>query len=165
MDTKWSTITNELKEKSIRLTRQRKGILGLFLSDTHHLLTAAQIQQALLPEGHRMNLSTIYRNLETLAAAGVLRHIALNDHIARYELATDHHHHLICLHCNTTEAINLCPFKEINEFVVSQTEFVPTEHRFEIYGYCKECRQFQYQDEGKRVPVRKGGTTNDHTGH
>lgn len=146
MEKELNLLKRELQQKSIKMTRQRREILRLFLTQTHHLFTASEIQQALLEQGHQMDLSTIYRNLETLASAGVLRHIALNDHIARYELITEHHHHhLICLGCNKTEIIDLCPFQEINRYVSTQTDFLPTEHRFEIYGYCKDCQQIQHQ--------------------
>lgn len=144
MEKELNHLKKELQQKSIKMTRQRREILRLFLTQTHHLLTASEIQQALMEQGHQMDLSTIYRNLETLATASVLRHIALNDHIARYELITEHHHHhLICLGCNKTEIIDLCPFQEINRYVTTQTDFLPTEHRFEIYGYCKGCQQSQ----------------------
>lgn len=142
MEKELNLLKMELQQKSIKMTRQRREILRLFLTQAHHLFTASEIQQALLDLGHQMDLSTIYRNLETLASAGVLRHIALNDHIARYELITEHHHHhLICLGCNRTEIVDLCPFQEINQYVSTQTDFLPTEHRFEIYGYCKDCQK------------------------
>lgn len=163
MEEELALLKMELQKKSIKMTRQRKEILRLFLTQAHHLLTAAEIQQALLKDGHQMDLSTIYRNLETLASAGVLRHIALNDNIARYELITEHHHHhLICIGCNKTEIIDLCPFQEINRYVTTQTEFLPTEHRFEIYGYCKDCQQ-----KGKSTGnnASQGRIPHDHSGH
>lgn len=153
----------DLKRKSIKLTRQREQILCLFIDASHHLLTAAQIQQLLNNLDQQMDLSTIYRNLETLTTAGVIRHIALNDNIARYELVTEHHHHhLICLDCNRTEIVDLCPFQEINEYVKKHTDFLPTEHRFEIYGYCHECRQTHRK---KAASPGDGRHHHDHTGH
>jgi Fe2+ or Zn2+ uptake regulation protein len=156
-------LKKELQKKSIKLTRQREHILRLFLQSSHHLLTAAQIRQMLHKQDCSMDLSTIYRNLETLTTAGIIRHIALNDNLARYELVTEHHHHhLICLGCNRTEVVDLCPFQEINIYVKHHTDFLPTEHRFEIYGYCRECRETHLQE---KKPVPNGGQHHDHTGH
>ena len=162
MEEKLVHLKKELQKKSIKLTRQREHILDLFLQSSHHLLTAAQIRQMLHEKDCLMDLSTIYRNLETLATAGIIRHIALNDNLARYELVTDHHHHLICLGCSRTEVVDLCPFQEINAYVKLHTDFLPTEHRFEIYGYCRECRETRLQDKKSTLD---GGQDHDHTGH
>lgn len=163
MDAQWLALKQDLKKKSIKLTRQRETILRLFMNPSHHLLTAAQIQHELDRNQQQMDLSTIYRNLETLTTAGVIRHIALNDNISRYELVTDHHHHhLICLRCNQTEVVDLCPFQEINEYVKTHTRFLPVEHRFEIYGYCQECRETT-EDSSDTAEKRRG--CHDHSGH
>ncbi len=163
MEEELNLLKMELQQKSIKMTRQRKEILRLFLTQTHHLFTASEIQQQLVEEGHQMDLSTIYRNLEILASAGVLRHIALNDNIARYELITEHHHHhLICLGCNKTEIIDLCPFQEINRYVTTQTDFLPTEHRFEIYGYCKDCQE---NNRSTGDDAFQGRKPHDHSGY
>ncbi|SMP49492.1 Fur family transcriptional regulator [Anoxynatronum buryatiense] len=149
MNMTWEDLKNQLKKKCIKVTRQREQLLRLFLSPEQHLLTAAQIHQALQLTDQNMNPSTIYRNLETLDEAGIIRQISLNDGLARYELVTDHHHHhLICLQCNRMQVVDVCPFEEINRFVKQHTNFLPVEHRFEIYGYCSECRQ--NEEEGKK---------------
>ena len=130
-----------LIKKRIKRTRHREEILRLFLTSDHHLLTAAAIYEKLYENDKRMNPSTVYRNLDILSAAGIIRLIPLQDGIARYELVTDHHHHhLICMKCQRMEIIDFCPFDEINAFVRTHSEFIPMEHRFEIYGYCGECK-------------------------
>ena len=145
METKLQQIRNEMKKKNIKRTKQREQILRLFLMPGHNLFTAAQIHQQLAQTAQKINPSTIYRNLDILTTAGLIRQISLNDGISRYELITDHHHHhLICLSCGETSVFELCPFQEINEFINRNTDFKPVEHRFEIYGYCHSCQSKQH---------------------
>ena len=142
MNLTWEDLKNQLKKKRIKVTRQREQLLRLFLAPERHLMTAAQVHLNLQSSDHQMDPSTVYRNLETLAEAGIIRHISLNDGLSRYELVTDHHHHhLVCLQCKEMQVVDVCPFEEINRFVKQHTDFLPTEHHFEIYGYCSECRR------------------------
>src|SRR5271154_5260933 len=54
--------------------------------------------------------SSAYRHLVDLQSAGVVRRVAANDEFARFEFAedlTEHHHHLLCVHCG--KVIDITP--------------------------------------------------------
>jgi DNA-binding helix-hairpin-helix protein with protein kinase domain len=78
--------------------------------------------------------------LTTIEAAGAIHKTILTGNTSSYEIkcGEDHHHHLICRNCGKTEIINFCPLKEMQK-ELSEKNFTLTDHKFELYGYCKEC--------------------------
>ena len=136
-----------LRTMGYKLTKQRKIIIDILLSSRKHLMTAGQIYEEVRKNNLPLNFSTVYRNLETLLECGLIKKVSLQDGTASYEYNRhDHHHHLICLHCNDAEMIDYCPYDEINRHIEEHTKFFPVEHRFEIYGYCEKCREIIKRD-------------------
>lgn len=130
-----------LKEQGYRITNQRKAIINAFINSKKHLLTAAEVHSIVNAEKDIMNFSTVYRNLEILLKVGLLKKIILDHGVNSYELNKDnnHHHHLICLICGEMESIDYCPIEEINNNIKKSSNFIPIDHRLEIYGYCEKC--------------------------
>jgi len=130
-------ILQELKKKGYKVTRQREAILSVLGEDEHQLLTAQEIFERILEMGSATNFSTVYRNLEILLQENIIRKVELNREAAYYELncSGDHHHHLICKQCGSIQTTNFCPLDKLGD----ENGFIPVEHKFEIYGYCKDC--------------------------
>lgn len=131
-----------LKEKELKLTPARKIMLEIFLAEEDKLLNALEIFDRLRGKNPGINFSTVYRNLEILVNAGVVEKVAFQSG-AKYKLlqSNSHRHHLICTACHRTEPLPFCPLQELEEEVRRQSDFLPTEHRVEIYGICKDCRK------------------------
>jgi Fe2+ or Zn2+ uptake regulation protein len=36
--------------------------------------------------------------------------------------------------------LEFCPFKDIDKEILNNMDFQPSDHIFEIYGYCKDCK-------------------------
>jgi Fe2+ or Zn2+ uptake regulation protein len=87
-----------------------------------------------------VSLGTVYRNLQNFSMMGQVRRTLLADGKARFELAGNiHHHHLICLTCGETSEVPWCPVgAEVLSFM-TECDFTPVSHQFEIYGYCHKC--------------------------
>ncbi|MDH7478772.1 MAG: transcriptional repressor [Syntrophomonadaceae bacterium] len=81
-----------------RLTRQRQAVLNSFSEDHQHL-SAEEVYQRVKGVQPRISLATVYRNLELLTRLGLLQQFSLADGTRRYELASHHHHHLVCIDC------------------------------------------------------------------
>jgi Fur family ferric uptake transcriptional regulator len=94
-------------------------------------------------------LSSVYRNLDQLAEAGVVQKVAGADDSGRYELAEelsgDHHHHLICSNCGTVYDISSSPrlekaLSDAANAASDELGFEVDDHRIELIGRCEDCR-------------------------
>ena len=137
-------VEQRLSSEGIRLTRGRRATLQA-IADANGPRTAAEIQTD-LPE--TIPLSSLYRSLSVLAAAGVLTAQHDAEGIMRFELAewlAGHHHHLVCISCGA--AVDVVPnikqehaIEQLIEQLAAASGFAVTGHRFEIEGRCASCR-------------------------
>ncbi len=79
---------------------------------------------------------TVYRTLDLLSEIGAVRRLELGDG-PRYELAEDHHHHLVCESCGDVREFEECPL-ELGR--LGDVGFEVSSHSVEIYGRCAVCR-------------------------
>ncbi len=89
-----------LRGAGLRVTLQRIGILEAMAEIGGHP-TADQIRQALADDGRAVPRASLYHALGTLSAAGVLIVADAGPGTARYELANEWHHHLVCRACGS----------------------------------------------------------------
>jgi Fur family ferric uptake transcriptional regulator len=128
---------NLLKENGYKLTKQRCTILealegGLPLSAEEIL---AQICQKC-----KVNLSTIYRNLNILLKMGMVRKVNSIDQSDHFELVRHHcNHALLCLECGEKVFFSECAFDQVVKEIESKSRFKVKHHNFEIYGLCPKC--------------------------
>lgn len=138
--TRQEKIYAHLRENGIKLTDQRKELLELLLR-VHAPLTAEDIFLQLKAINPAACLATVYRNLDVLVANEVVRQMRLSGNKREYEIiGDDHYHYLICVGCNRTVKLENCPLHHYEERVVAETDFIITEHRLSMYGYCPQCR-------------------------
>lgn len=130
-------LVEELKERGHKITRQREAILRVFEQHAGKPLKAQNLFEQVLSGLPGTNFSTIYRNLEMLVQEGLLLKVEIDREAAHYELSDqgEHHHHLICKGCGSIRPTHYCPFKS----GVAEEGFYPVAHRFEVYGYCRDC--------------------------
>lgn len=87
---------------------------------------------------------TIYRTLNDLTAAQILRQVDFRHGHAHYEFQDqNHHHHLICLNCGRAKDFSACNVGHIIKTTLRQSpEFSQiTTHALELYGLCKRCQK------------------------
>jgi Fur family ferric uptake transcriptional regulator len=113
-----------------KATPQRLAVLRALIAEQHQSLGEIR---ARCPE---VGLVTIYRTLDLLSEIGVVRRLDLGDG-PRYELAEDHHHHLICESCGAVSEFERCP---LDLRRLKGIDFEITAHTLEVYGRCAECR-------------------------
>ena len=89
------------------------------------------------------NTVTLYRALEALVAAGIVRRVDLRHGHTDYELVTsgDHHHHLVCTGCGALESFSDDLCSSLAERLAKQsTDFkTVTAHSMEFFGRCVRC--------------------------
>ncbi|TCT16810.1 Fur family zinc uptake transcriptional regulator/Fur family ferric uptake transcriptional regulator [Natranaerovirga pectinivora] len=129
-----------LKKKGYKTTPQRKTILTVLLEQKDNLLTAQGINLECIKHKKNTNITTIYRNLELLNEFDLVHKVISDDGTAHYKLKCieNHHHHLICKGCGKMEVIDYCPIKILENLSESKS-FTLTDHKLELYGYCKQC--------------------------
>ncbi|MEA4883811.1 MAG: Fur family transcriptional regulator [Clostridia bacterium] len=131
-----------LQQAGYKLTRQRKAVLALFGPGTGHL-SAGDVHEALRAQNPDISLVTVYRTLEVLADADILRCVNFNDGMARYEWNLgrgDHHHHLICTGCGAVVEFGDCQIRPIEQKLEQTTGFRIDRHWLEVMGLCAKCR-------------------------
>jgi len=135
-------VEDRLRRVDQRYTAGRRAIIDLLVA-VGHPVSIGDIADR-LPELPR---SSAYRHLLDLQTAGVVRRVAANDEFARFELAedlTEHHHHLLCLHCGKvtdvtpTAAFERNVTRTVDQLAAAQG-FTPQSHRLDVLGLCADC--------------------------
>lgn len=86
--------------------------------------------------------ATVYRNLNSLHEAGLLRRLDFNHGHAHFELETGRaSHQIVCGKCETIEKIEGVSIEDVVKKMVKKSKkFKNTStHSIEIYGLCKNC--------------------------
>lgn len=139
-------IYQTLKEKGLKLTPARRGMLEIFANSDHKLLNAKQIFEQIRKNKNKTNFSTVYRNLDILTENEIIEKLSYNEE-TKYKLREkgSHHHLMICTICYKTKPLTFtfCPFGELETYIKNDTDFLPINHHVEIYGYCNKCRKKQ----------------------
>lgn len=121
----------------MRMTSQRKSILNL-LSKTAQPKSAEMIFEEL--PNHTMNLSTVYRSLDTFFAQGIISKSTMQNTSYYYINQKNHHHYMICLGCQKIYEMD-CHLDHIAQDAANEHHFKITHHDMTVYGYCSDCQQ------------------------
>lgn len=131
---------NILKKAELKSTKKRQMLLFLLQKQARPMTAEELHEQAnnILP----MNVSTVYRTLNTLTDKGILVRSVRQDGKAYYALAKkDHYHRLVCDLCGKVIPIDTCPLSELEESLENKTGFRITGHSLEFTGLCPECTE------------------------
>jgi Fe2+ or Zn2+ uptake regulation protein len=135
------TLNNKaLQAKGCKVTPQRRLILDILSNSEAHVITAEEIVNQARETQPNISASTVYRNLGTLTELGLLKRLDSMGEGWRYELSSEHHHHLVCLKCHSTVAIDFCPMNTDIQELAEKSGFEVEDHSFEIKGYCTNCK-------------------------
>lgn len=128
-----------IREKGMKATPARCALLEL-LEHSERPLATFEIVSALQA---KTNQATVYRAIEQLKAAGLLRRVEMGHTHAHYERESDgsHHHHMICRSCDKTVHLDGCTLSENpRKSTLKKTGFHTIEgHSLEFYGICSDC--------------------------
>ncbi|MCK9574384.1 MAG: Fur family transcriptional regulator [Clostridia bacterium] len=128
-----------LKNFNLKDTKNRKIILHI-LNNSIKPLSAEDIYKLVSTEKHNINLSTIYRTLNTLSEKQILIRQLRQDGKAYFQLNKhDHKHVLVCTICHKEVPISECPFESINKKISKSTGYTILSHNIEIFGICPDC--------------------------
>ncbi len=121
-----------MRGRGYKATPQRVAVLRALAEEQHQSLEEIRVR---CPE---VGLVTVYRALDLLGGLGIVRRLDLGDG-ARYELARDHHHHMICESCGDISEFDECPL-DPELLPAKSADFEIRAHSLEVYGRCGACR-------------------------
>jgi len=138
--------TEILKREGMKSTRHRNSIL-LLLERSEHPITAEELYVSLREKTASINLSTVYRTLDTFVSKNLVIKSTMEDGKARYELNHhEHKHHLFCVGCHKVISIEDCLMEDLQKILKKKIDFDVTGHKLEIHGYCHNCKMVQAND-------------------
>lgn len=89
--------------------------------------------------GFRPNKTSVYRQLEKMKKSGTIEHVHFEGRAVGYELAKDHHHHLVCSKCDKVEDLSIRDEKKLLGRILGASDFKVQSHHLEIFGLCGAC--------------------------
>ena len=84
--------------------------------------------------------TTVYRTMKLLCEAG-LAHEHNFDGTARYEIAHEHHDHLVCTRCGKIVEFECELIESAQDKIAAAYGFRVLRHRHELYGHCADCQR------------------------
>ncbi|HMR55342.1 MAG TPA: transcriptional repressor [Candidatus Doudnabacteria bacterium] len=126
-----------LEEVGLKTTKPRllvlytitKSKIPLSAQEIHSQLSNSKIDQA-----------TVYRNLQSLTDAKIIRLVNFQHDHNHYEIANNHHHHAICESCGKVVDISKCDLSQLEKSVKSISGFSSiNQHSLEFFGLCANC--------------------------
>ena len=138
-----------LKQRGIRLTRQRQILLDLIDKSGQHL-DAESLYEMARKQDPKLNRVTVYRTLKMLKQGGLvdeldLMHFGGDQHYYETRMKQEHAH-VICLRCGKVEEFFGEPLQRLRRQVEDHFGFQIALARTEIGGYCAHCQALRARE-------------------
>lgn len=136
------SLMKELVARGVRITAQRRLLVGIIQDSPRHLDAATLLEIAKKHDPH-IDRATVYRTIALLKDRGLideldLMHIEGEKHY--YEAKTSRDHcHMACLRCGAIMEYASSSFEKLKEDIAKQSGFHIRVVRVEVGGYCKRC--------------------------
>jgi Fur family ferric uptake transcriptional regulator len=138
-------LIDRARQCDLRITRQRAIIMQALCELEGHT-GAEEIYDRVTLHRRDVDLSTVYRTLETLHNAGIVSRTDLGHGCAEYEIIGEQpHHHLICQHCGRIIELDDAYLAPIAENIHQDFDFSTVSSHFAIFGICQSCLKEQRQ--------------------
>ncbi|MEZ0053495.1 Fur family ferric uptake transcriptional regulator [Mycobacterium sp. MAA66] len=124
----------------IRSTKQRTAIAAL-LDTITEFRSAQELHDELRRRGEGIGLTTVYRTLQSMAAAGQVDSLRTDTGESLYRRCSEqhHHHHLVCRHCGATVEVAGPEVEAWATEIAASHGFTDVSHTIEIFGVCGGC--------------------------
>jgi Fur family ferric uptake transcriptional regulator len=111
------------------------------LGESAQFLSAQQLHAELRAQGEHVGLTTVYSQLRTLTDAGLLDVLRTDDGEMLYRRCgtEDHHHHLVCRECGSTEEVHAPQVEAWATEVAASHGYHDVTHTIAIVGTCRDC--------------------------
>ena len=135
----WASVRQQLKERGLRWTPQRRLLLNVLSTSQGHV-TAAELIERCREADPLTTPSTVYRTLDVLEELGVVRHGHAADGREEFHvLPAEEHGHLYCRNCGRTWEIDSESAAELVRGLEKQHDFSVDLSHLTIVGICQNC--------------------------
>lgn len=122
----------------LRMTHQREIILKELKKFQYHP-TADELYERVKKKLPRISLATVYRNLETLSKAGLVKKIAISGRQKRFDHDPRPHCHIYCTACHRVDNIEPDPALDLTQLPLDARGYEIAGCRIEYFGLCRNC--------------------------
>lgn len=135
-----------LQSKGKRTTSQRRVLVDHVFSRHEHFDADELIDQLKAEAGDQVSRATVYRALEELVEAGLLRKMTLGSRaVYEHDYGYPQHDHLHCTQCDQLIEFRSDELLKLREAVAKESGFRVTGHRLTISGICKACAEKRHR--------------------
>jgi Fur family peroxide stress response transcriptional regulator len=127
-----------LRQHGLQVTYQRLAIYQALYHAKDHP-SAEEIYQQVRKRFPMISLGTVYKTLERFHEVGLIQKVSPVTEVARYEANVSHHHHMICLECQTIQDFE-DPDMDVKVTLPQGNEFEVMRRQVILQGYCAHCR-------------------------
>lgn len=121
-------------------SKQREIILDTLSKNAIHP-TAEALLEFLKRDDSNVGMTTLYRNLNQLADAGLIKKIDGLEPSAHFDHNTFEHYHFICEKCKKVYDIPSSVAPDLVKNTTEATGFDITSHNIVFHGICSECKR------------------------
>jgi len=138
------SLMQELKARGVRMTAQRRVLVGIIQDSPRHLDAASLLEIARKQEPD-IDRATVYRTIALLKNRGLideldLMHLEGEKHY--YEAKTNRDHcHMACFRCGAIMEYASSSFEKLKTEMAKQSGFQIRVVRLEVGGFCKRCQE------------------------
>ncbi len=122
----------------VKYSSQREAILRFLKTRKDHP-TADVVFQHIRKDIPNISLATVYRNLNQLAAAGIILRLTTDGKTDRFDATVEPHFHFCCRGCNAVKDIDMEPVPELMEKATIASNFKIEEATVLFSGLCDQC--------------------------
>jgi len=131
-------IRDQLSERGVRDTAPRRAVVEAAVRRRGRF-TANDIVAELAARG--IGRATVFRTLDLLVDLGILARLHSDSHHAYTVCGAEHHHHLVCVGCDSVEEIVSESAERLVHEIALDAGFDPQGHLLEIVGLCQTCQR------------------------
>ena|SRR6202050_5644574 len=136
------SLMKELAARGVRITAQRRLLVGIIQESRRHL-DAATLLELAKKQDPDIDRATVYRTIALLKDRGLideldLMHIEGEKHY--YEAKTNRDHcHMACFRCGAIMEYASSSFEKLKKEMAEKSGFQIRVVRLEVGGLCKQC--------------------------
>ncbi|CAH0418180.1 Fur family transcriptional regulator [Periweissella ghanensis] len=131
-----------LRQKGLRITRQRSLILNYLITQHNHP-TAEEIFNTLKAADANLSLATVYNTLDLFIEHHLVVNLASNDDKQHFDYFAHPHYHVICSVCGRIEDVFDFSFNPLLDHAQAHTDYQIDHAAVEVFGVCPTCQAKQ----------------------
>lgn len=135
-----------LKHNGLKFTSERSAILKEAIA-AEGLFEAEDLLAILKKKGMKTSRATVYRVLELLCRAAILRKVCLGEAHIHYQKNSDQPRlaRMICLKCGDIREFQVDGLDRIHQDICRRNDFTLTDYCFQLFGFCRMCTGDRYE--------------------